>query len=470
MTAATQEAIDRTKKLFHKPASDISQRNTAGNNAQLNVAAYLDHYGISYKIKSNGTGALYCLEHCIFDDSHTGNESAIIQQPGGMLLYQCFHNSCKGHTWAEARQIISGDEKLGAFMVGGSAPLRETRGNSESETGPEIEMVTMLDIREMKIEFPPPLIDGLLEASDSLLLTGSSGLGKSLMVLAIALAVAIGRTLFNQFAIPHARRVLLLQSENSLKATRNRITALLEAYESSPDYGVYKKGLDKIFTTMVGDDCRISGNLMDPTFLNTLTDIIDSVKPGLLILDPLISFHSGSENDNVEMRSLLDTLTKVASERHVAVLVVHHHGKGDHREANQSRGATAITDWARGILTLNRRKHEHKTLIKVNHTKAGNFASAKPFLLEVDGPKVMAVEQDIICPPSRVAEILADLGGEVNSMNKLVNEIVDICEVSRKTAQDAIEKAEEFGKIEIDKSQKAFIIRLVDTDRTDRSG
>ena len=33
-----------------------------------------------------------------------------------------------------------------------------------------------------------------------------------------------------------------------------------------------------------------------------------------------------------------------------------------------------------------------------------------------------------------------------------------------------IDKAEEFGKIEVDRSQKAFIIRLVDTDRTDRSG
>jgi len=119
MTAATQEAIDSAKKLFHKPASDISNRNTAGNSSRLDLPAYLDAHGISYKTKSNGTGTLYCLEHCLFDGSHVGNESAIVQLPDGMLLYQCFHNSCKGHTWAEARQIISGDEKLGAFMVGG---------------------------------------------------------------------------------------------------------------------------------------------------------------------------------------------------------------------------------------------------------------------------------------------------------------------------------------------------------------
>ena len=118
MTAATQEAIDGAKKFFHKPVSQNSQRNTSGNSGQFDVAAYLDHYGISYKIKSNGASTLYCLDHCIFDDSHTGNESAIIQQAGGMLLYQCFHNSCKNHTWKEARQIISGDEKLRAFMVG----------------------------------------------------------------------------------------------------------------------------------------------------------------------------------------------------------------------------------------------------------------------------------------------------------------------------------------------------------------
>jgi len=67
------------------------------------------------KVKPHGDATLYCLEHCIFDPSHTGNESAIGQTADGKLFYQCFHNTCQGRTWEAAKQIISGDAKLGDF-------------------------------------------------------------------------------------------------------------------------------------------------------------------------------------------------------------------------------------------------------------------------------------------------------------------------------------------------------------------
>ena len=44
--------------------------------------------------------------------NHSPNESAIGQTKNGKLFYQCFHNSCEGKTWKEARKIISGDDKI----------------------------------------------------------------------------------------------------------------------------------------------------------------------------------------------------------------------------------------------------------------------------------------------------------------------------------------------------------------------
>ena len=64
---------------------------------------------------------MYCLEHCLFDPTHAGNEAAIGQAADGTLFYQCFHDSCQGRTWAEARRIISGEVKLGEFIIGRSA-------------------------------------------------------------------------------------------------------------------------------------------------------------------------------------------------------------------------------------------------------------------------------------------------------------------------------------------------------------
>jgi hypothetical protein len=90
----------------------------------FDLGAYLAHYAVEVvRVKPHGGGLLYCLEKCLFDPSHSGNEAAIWQAADGKLYYQCFHSSCKGRTWPEARQKISGGAKLTEFIVGtGASP------------------------------------------------------------------------------------------------------------------------------------------------------------------------------------------------------------------------------------------------------------------------------------------------------------------------------------------------------------
>lgn len=88
----------------------------------FDLAAYLDHYGVEVlEIKPHGGSLLHVLAQCVFDSSHGSKEAAIGQAADGKLFYQCFHNSCQSATWAEARGAISGGDKLGEFVVGGSA-------------------------------------------------------------------------------------------------------------------------------------------------------------------------------------------------------------------------------------------------------------------------------------------------------------------------------------------------------------
>jgi len=83
---------------------------------QFDLAAYLLRYNVEVlRVKPHGGGQLYCLQTCVFDASHEGNEAAIRQAADGKLFYQCFHTSCKGRTWKEARQIISGTDSLVQF-------------------------------------------------------------------------------------------------------------------------------------------------------------------------------------------------------------------------------------------------------------------------------------------------------------------------------------------------------------------
>jgi putative DNA primase/helicase len=101
-----------------------------GGEGRFDLAAYLAHYGVEVvKVKEHGGAHLHCLETCLFDPSHDRNEAAIGQAADGKLFYQCFHNSCKGRGWAEARELVSHGDKLGQFVVGGSTVPATRRRN-----------------------------------------------------------------------------------------------------------------------------------------------------------------------------------------------------------------------------------------------------------------------------------------------------------------------------------------------------
>jgi hypothetical protein len=93
-----------------------------GQGGRLDLAAYLSRHGVSVrKTKEHGGAELFVLDRCLFDESHSGGEASIGQAADGKLFYQCFHDSCREHTWADARRIISGTESLAPFMEGGSS-------------------------------------------------------------------------------------------------------------------------------------------------------------------------------------------------------------------------------------------------------------------------------------------------------------------------------------------------------------
>lgn len=110
--AASVEALQNLSEAFPPESGTVPRKPVSGN--ILDVRSYLGRYGFSVvKEKRNGSSTLFILEQgCLFDSSHTKGEAAIGQTDQGKLFYQCFHESCKGHTWHEARKIISGSDTL----------------------------------------------------------------------------------------------------------------------------------------------------------------------------------------------------------------------------------------------------------------------------------------------------------------------------------------------------------------------
>ena len=52
---------------------------------------------------------MYILEHCLFDESHTGKDAAIIRKPDGKICYHCFHAHCANKHWKDVRLLFEPD-------------------------------------------------------------------------------------------------------------------------------------------------------------------------------------------------------------------------------------------------------------------------------------------------------------------------------------------------------------------------
>jgi hypothetical protein len=90
-------------------------------------------------------------------------------------------------------------------------------------------------------------------------------------------------------------------------------------------------------------------------------------KVDVLVIDPFVSSHSVSENDNVAIDAVAKTWARIAKRANCAVVLVHHSKKlaGEKVTAESSRGASALVSAARVTLVLNRMDKDEATKLGI---------------------------------------------------------------------------------------------------------
>ncbi len=195
------------------------------------------------------------------------------------------------------------------------------------------------------------------------MISAPGGTGKSFLSIQLAIRIIAKN--------PNSK-VLLWLSEDPLYYTKDRI--------------------DKIFNRIVPhlqdkkeeilNNIDIIGAEQETAYFNDLEEeqlkeIGDElvVKYNLVVLDPLIAFYSGEENSNSEARKFMNILNRIAQERLLSIVLIHHHSKGE--GGGKTRGASAFVDAVRLLYTLNTIKtgdkeiHPTKRLIRIEKDNWG---------------------------------------------------------------------------------------------------
>jgi AAA domain-containing protein len=207
------------------------------------------------------------------------------------------------------------------------------------------------------IDYPQWVVEGVLPAEAVSMVYGHSGTGKSFWALDMALCIATGRK-WNERAV-RPGVVIYVAGEGT-----SGYKARLEAWEQ-------KHGVRAEEFSLRPEPVRLWHNPESvQRFLNDVTGA--NVRPVLVVLDTLGTCLGGAnENDNGQMRELLDSAEAISRVWGAAVLLVHHTPK----VGEGARGAQALQD---GVAMHARLQGDGKTYGTLTCTKQKDAAPFAP--------------------------------------------------------------------------------------------
>ncbi|QDV09322.1 hypothetical protein Poly30_48800 [Planctomycetes bacterium Poly30] len=175
------------------------------------------------------------------------------------------------------------------------------------------------------------LIEGLWAREAIGLIGGAPKLGKSWLGLDMAVSVASGLPALGHFPVAEPGRALVYLAEDSLPQVRSRIEGLC----MHRGLDIASLDLHVITAPTLRIDTVVDQELLAAT--------LESLRPRLLILDPLVRLDQLDENSSAEISKLLGFIRGLQRRFETAIVLVHHASKRARAQPGQSlRGSSDL--------------------------------------------------------------------------------------------------------------------------------
>lgn len=229
----------------------------------------------------------------------------------------------------------------------------------------------------------PFIVAGYVPAGVVGLLSGTGGLGKSYMVLLMATATATGKHL-PPFTPETAGKVLLVNVEDGTDDLAPRLHWVVKhAGLDADDQARLNENL-VIFPGrgQVGPLAQLdaSGNPTPSRHYAWLRQQIGKHDPALVVLDTKSRLYGLEENSNDHAAQWLVMLERLIAEHpQLSILVVSHTSKAtaNNQDAHALRGASAIADNSRFVLSLSAISKEEAKILGITESEGAKLVHAK---------------------------------------------------------------------------------------------
>jgi hypothetical protein len=310
------------------------------------------------------------------------------------------------------KNINSNNDSIESNSKKVSQPL----GNSN-----KTELITFSDIINDMSEPPEPIVgDGVLLDNTILEIVGEAKSKKTFLALNMSVAIASGKS-FAGLNIEKQSRVLHLSAEGGYFPTRERIQTMAKDISEEALSNIY-------FSKYVNMSIDVDDDY------HALQSWIEKAKPDVLVLDPLIRFHSQDENSSTAMNVVFRRFRELIDKYSLSIIIVHHTGKNT---SLGGRGSSLIRGEYDSCITLKKLGDNHKMYFDMRH-------------VETPSPRKVSFNKDTFwfeasATDDKVVEYLIDNGSV--SKAELISEWVSSNTQSSSHSYRLIDKAISRGNV-----------------------
>jgi hypothetical protein len=314
--------------------------------------------------------------------------------------------------------------------------------------------------------------DRLLAKGQSLTLVGAGGIGKSRLLLQLAVSCILGRPFIGMKTHARNLRWLIFQAENSVRRLQRDLSALRSWTRNDSDWNEVNERL-LIHTLENSGDCFL--NLDNARTRQRIADVIERHEADVICFDPLNAFGAGDLNTDHDMRQACRAITEIAqgSNPQCAIVVLHHALTGKlgasralgYERSGFGRNSKLLHAWTRGQINLAPGKPDDNNTLVVSCGKCSNGEEFEPFAITLDvGALIYAQDHDFdledwqktlgggtsLLESAQHDGLLRDICANQPSRKDAVDKIRARLQCSAATAYNIITKAVEAGMIHIE--------------------